>query len=207
MYVCSVRRDGKLLIMSVGFHFIAIHSHYTYIYMYIVWVCVPVRHTSIAMLGRSFVRLRIASLAFQIKTKLNTSFAFSALLLCSASASKLFVVVLFVCCKNKKQLWRAFWSFAFYTSTHSPSAIYDKGTHTHTPTGLFYIICVCLCVRCSACFLSPCNILICKRIVLFLFWTTTTTTIRLALYAPAEHGLARCSLALALTAAHSCALF
>lgn len=33
---------------------------------------------SIAMLGRSFVRLRIASLAFQIKTKLNTSFAFAA---------------------------------------------------------------------------------------------------------------------------------
>lgn len=57
---------------------------------------------------------------------------------------------------------------------------------------------MCVCVRCSACFLSPCNILICKRNVLFLFWTTTTTTIRLALYAPAELGLARCSLALSL---------
>lgn len=105
------------------------------------------------MLGRSFVRLRIASLAFQIKTKLNTSFAVSdAASRCSASASELFVFVLFVCCKNKETKINncdALFDRLLFTPPHTVRVPYTINTHAHTHTALFHIgvsVCAMLCL-------------------------------------------------------------
>lgn len=123
-----------------------------YVCLCVCYKCVLDR--CIAMLGRSFVRLSIASLAFQIKTKLNTSWAASLVVVVLAvlpARQRLLLMLLlssylFVA---KSNCDARFWSFAFYTSTHSPSAIYDKHTHTdlhYIPVSMYVFVCVMLCL-------------------------------------------------------------
>lgn len=108
------------------------------------------------MLGRSFVRLRIASLAFQIKTKLNTSFAVSdAASRCSAvlpARQSFFVFILFVCCKNKETKINncdALFDRLLFTPPHTVRVPYTINTHAYTQTALFHIgvsVCAMLCL-------------------------------------------------------------
>lgn len=124
----------------------------------------------IAMLGRSFVRLSIASLAFQIKTKLNTSWAELLLLLllfllfCQRVRDYCCCCCRLICLLQKAIVTRAFDRLLF-TPPHTVRVPYTINTLTLTYTIYLYLR-MCLCVWCSACFLSPCNILICSVFIL-----------------------------------------
>lgn len=124
----------------------------------------------IAMLGRSFVRLSIASLAFQIKTKLNTSWAELLLLLllfllfCQRVRDYCCCCCRLICLLQKAIVTRAFDRLLF-TPPHTVRVPYTINTLTLTYT-IYLCPCMCLCVWCSACFLSPCNILICSVFIL-----------------------------------------
>lgn len=111
----------------------------------------------IAMLGRSFVRLSIASLAFQIKTKLNTSWAELLLLLllfllfcqrvrdyCCCCCCRL------ICLLQKAIVTRAFDRLLF-TPPHTVRVPYTINTLTLTytiyvPVSMYVFVCVMLCL-------------------------------------------------------------
>lgn len=122
------------------------------------YVCLCVCHKcvldrSIAMLGRSFVRLSIASLAFQIKTKLNTSWAallFLLLLFCQRVRAYWCCCCRLICLLQKAIVTRAFDRLLF-TPPDTVRVPYTINTLTLTYT-IYLYPCMCLCVRCSACF-------------------------------------------------------
>lgn len=106
----------------------------------------------IAMLGRSFVRLSIASLAFQIKTKLNTSWAELLLLLllfllfCQRVRDYCCCCCRLICLLQKAIVTRAFDRLLF-TPPHTVRVPYTINTLTLTYTIYLYLfVCVMLCL-------------------------------------------------------------
>lgn len=110
----------------------------------------------IAMLGRSFVRLSIASLAFQIKTKLNTSWAELLLLLllfllfCQRVRDYCCCCCRLICLLQKAIVTRAFDRLLF-TPPHTVRVPYTINTLTLTytiyvPVSMYVFVCVMLCL-------------------------------------------------------------